>query len=87
VNIVSARAPGRADFQSPGGILVRINERYLIDSKGKKVGVLLDIEEYQSLLKELEELESIRAYDAARASGDEATPFEDAVIEIEQNLE
>lgn len=66
--------------------MVRLNERYLIDNKGKRVGVLLDIEEYQSLLKELEELESIRAYDAARASGDEAIPFEDAVIEIEQDL-
>jgi hypothetical protein len=86
VNISTAPVPGHTDFESPGGILVRLNERYLIDNKGKRVGVLLDIEEYQSLLKELEELESIRAYDAARASGDEAIPFEDAVIEIEQDL-
>ncbi len=66
--------------------MVRLNERYLIDEKGKKVGVLLDIGEYQNLLKELEELESIRAYDSAKTAVDEAIPFEDAVIEIEQNL-
>jgi hypothetical protein len=32
----------------------------------------------------LEELESIRAYDAAKASGDEVIPFEQAVTEIER---
>lgn len=32
----------------------------------------------------LEELESIRAYDAAKASGDEAVPFEQALQEISE---
>lgn len=31
-----------------------------------------------------EELEAIRAYDAAKASNDEAIPFEEAITEIEQ---
>jgi len=60
-----------------------IKERYIVDESGTRIGVLLDIEDYQRLLKELEELESIRAYDAAKASGDEAIPFEQAVAEIE----
>jgi hypothetical protein len=60
-----------------------IRERYIIDESGARIGVLLDIEDYYRLLKELEELESIRAYDAAKASGDEAIPFEQAVAEIE----
>ena len=34
-------------------------------------------------LEELEELESVRAYDAAKASGGEVIPFEQAVAEIE----
>lgn len=59
-------------------------ERYVIDENGNRVGVILDIADYHRLLKELEELESIRAYDAAKASGDEAIPFEQAVAEIEQ---
>jgi hypothetical protein len=41
--------------------------------------VLLDIKDYRKILEELEELDSIRAYDSAKASGDEATPFEEAV--------
>ena len=60
------------------------DERYLVDEKGERVAVLLGIEEYQKLLGELEELEAIRAYDAAKASKDEAVPFDQAVREIEQ---
>ena len=33
----------------------------------------------------MEELESIRAYDAAKSSGDEAIPFDQAVREIERD--
>jgi len=57
-------------------------ERYVVNEKGDRVGVLLDIKEYFKMLEELEELESIRAFDAAEASGDEAIPFEQAVAEI-----
>jgi PHD/YefM family antitoxin component YafN of YafNO toxin-antitoxin module len=61
-----------------------IKEHYVIDENGTRVSVLLDIEDYQRLLEELEELESIRAYEAAKASGDEVIPFEQAVAEIER---
>ena len=52
------------------------NEKYLVDEKGERVAVLLGIEEYQKMLAELEELEAIRAYDAAKAAKDEVIPFE-----------
>ena len=60
------------------------NMRYVTDEKGVRVGVLLDITEYERLLEALEELEAIRAYDRAKASQDEAIPFEQAVEEIER---
>jgi len=63
--------------------MLRLKERYLVDKDGKRIGVLLDWEDYCKLLEELEELESIRAYDAAKASGDEAISFEQAISEIE----
>ena len=59
-----------------------VNEGYVVDEDGARVGVILPIEDYRKLL---EELESIRAYDAAKSSGDEVIPFEQAVREIEQN--
>lgn len=64
--------------------MTSLNEKYVVDEKGERVGVLLSIEEYQRLLAELEELESIRAYDAAKAAKDEAIPFDQAISEIEQ---
>jgi len=59
-------------------------ERYIVDEKGNRVSVLLDIEDYRKLLEDLEELEAIRAYDGAKASGDAGIPFEQAVAEIER---
>ncbi len=64
--------------------MVANNERYVVDEYGNRQSVLLSIVDYQHLLEELEELESIRGYDAARASGDEAIPFEQAIAEVEQ---
>jgi hypothetical protein len=64
--------------------MATFNERYVVDDKGNRVGVLLDWENYRKLLVELEELESNRVYDAAKASGDESIPFEQAVEEIER---
>lgn len=62
----------------------KFKENYVVDERGNPIGVVLDIVDYRKLLEELEELESIRAYDAAKASGDEAISFEQAVTEIEQ---
>ena len=59
-------------------------ENFIVDENGSRVGVVLDIADYRKLLEDLEELDAIRAYDEAVASGDEAIPFEEAIAEIEQ---
>jgi hypothetical protein len=59
-------------------------KKYVTDRRGQKIGVVLSIEDYKSILADIEELESIRAYDAAKASGDEAIPFQKAMQEIER---
>jgi len=58
-------------------------EQFVIDESGNKTAVLLEVERYVELLEAQEELESIRAYDDAKASSDEAIPFAQAVKEIE----
>ncbi|MDM8000443.1 MAG: hypothetical protein QUS33_10705 [Dehalococcoidia bacterium] len=63
--------------------MISIKGHYVVDEKGNKTGVILDIKDYQRILDALEELESIRAYDSAKASGDKVVPFEEAVREIE----
>ncbi len=58
-------------------------ERYVVDENGKRVSVVLDIEEYKKLLDDLDELDAIRAFDRAKASGEKAIPLERAVADIE----
>ena len=59
--------------------MLPVKEQYIIDENGQRVSVVLEIGAYQKLLEELEELESIRAYDQAKSRDDEAVPFEQAV--------
>jgi hypothetical protein len=59
-------------------------ERYIVNDKGDRISVILDIEDYQHLLEELEELECIRAYDTAKSSNNEILPFEQAVNEYDR---
>jgi hypothetical protein len=65
--------------------MLKLKERYVVDGQGKRISVVLDIADYQELLDELDELEAIRAYDAAKASGDQAVPLEQAIAEIESD--
>ena len=51
--------------------------------KGNKVSIVLDVKQYEKLLDDLDELDSIRAYDAAKKSGETAIPFERAMQQIE----
>ena len=65
--------------------MITLHERLVIDKDGNRTAVLLKIEQYHTLMGELKELDSIRAYDAAKASGEEAIAFEQAIQEIEQS--
>ena len=52
---------------------------------GEKISITLDVKQYEKLLEDLEELDSIRAYDAAKKSGEIPVPFEQAMREIERS--
>jgi hypothetical protein len=58
--------------------------QFVTDDSGRRIGVLLGIERYSELLEALEELDAIRAYDEAKASGEEAIPFGEAIAEIDR---
>ncbi len=62
-----------------------MQEQFVVDQQGKRISVLLNIDTYYRLLHELEELAELRAYDAAKASGEQPIAFEDAVAQIERN--
>ena len=56
--------------------------RYIVDENGKRVSVILPIEEYERLIAVLEEMEDARAADEVRAAiargEDEFIPYEQA---------
>ncbi len=63
--------------------MAMLKERYLVNERGERVAVVLSLDEYNKLLEELEELDDLRAYDAAKASGEKPIPIDQAFAEIE----
>ncbi|MCA1716732.1 MAG: hypothetical protein LC781_07675 [Actinobacteria bacterium] len=60
--------------------------RYIVDEDGKRVSVILPIEEYERMVEKLEDIEDARAADKVRAAvacgEDEFIPYEQAREEI-----
>ena len=63
--------------------------RYLTDENGKRIGVVLDIKEYERLLElEMEDLEALQAARKTKAATErgeeEVVPWEQAMREIRE---
>ena len=61
-----------------------VKERFLVDEVGNRVAVVVSLEDYRQLLADAEELDAIRAYDAAKVSGETPLPFVQAVAELDR---
>jgi PHD/YefM family antitoxin component YafN of YafNO toxin-antitoxin module len=59
--------------------------QFVVNERGEKVAVVLSIEEYEKILEELEDLDDIRAYDEAKASGETPIPLEEALARIKKS--
>ncbi len=57
--------------------------KYITDKKGKKIAVILSIEDYQKMLDELETIEDIKLYDQAKTNMEESMVAEEAFKLIE----
>ena len=56
---------------------------YVTDEHANRRAVIIPYPEWQKILKAMEELDDIRAYDRAKAdSDDEEVPFDQAIAEI-----
>ena len=62
--------------------------RYVTDEKGERVGVILDVREYERLMGALEDLADLRAADetleAIARGEEELLPLDEAVQEMEE---
>lgn len=63
--------------------MLTVEPRYITDSKGKKISVVLPIEDFNAIMEELEELEDITLYDEAKRSNEPSVPIDDAFKMIE----
>lgn len=43
-----------------------IRQQFIDDNQGHRIAVLLPIEDYNNMLEQLEEIDDIKAYDAAK---------------------
>ena len=62
--------------------MVSLHPEFIIDQSKHTKAVVLPFSEWEQVLADLEELDDIRAYDAATASAQDSFPFEAAVREI-----
>ncbi|MCX6156020.1 MAG: hypothetical protein NT007_17875 [Candidatus Kapabacteria bacterium] len=62
--------------------MISVTEKYIVDSLGKPIEVVLPYDYYQKLLFELEETDELKAFDAAKARDEEFIPFSKAMEEI-----
>jgi hypothetical protein len=54
------------------------------DKKGKKIAVVLSIEDYEKLLEERDELNAVKAYDKAKARKETFIPLREAIRQRKQ---
>lgn len=64
--------------------MISLHPQFVIDENKQYRAVLLSMEEWEKVLKALEELDDCRAYDKAKTGSPDAVPFEQAVHEIQE---
>ncbi len=68
-------------------ISLQLHPQFLVDEAQQPTAVLLPIAEWKLLLEQLEELEDVRAYDAAKANQGDSIPLVQAMVEIRAEWE
>ncbi|SDF03563.1 hypothetical protein SAMN05216464_11217 [Mucilaginibacter pineti] len=64
--------------------MLTVTPQYITDNAGKKLSVVLPINEFNSIMDELEELEDIRLYDDAQGDKEPSIPIDEAFKMIEE---
>lgn len=62
-----------------------LNPKYITNKNGKKISVVLPINDFKAIMEELEELEDIKLYDDAKKSNEPSFNIDEAFEIIEAN--
>ena len=65
--------------------MAKSKEKYVVDGKGRKTAVMLDIATYRALLAEIEDLRDALQLDEAVRSSKGSRPYEEIRAELEQS--
>lgn len=63
-----------------------LHPQYIVNEQQQATAVVLPVAEWDALLEEFEELDAIRAYDAAKAEDSEVISFNQALAEIDKRV-
>jgi poly(A) polymerase Pap1 len=83
-DLTSFSALDLENFYEISQTMLQVKPSYITDAKGKRVSVVLPIDEFNNLMEELEELEDIRLFDEAKKSKKASIPLDEAFEMIEK---
>ena len=64
--------------------MLKLHPEYVVDEHQRRKAVLLPLAEWDRIIEDLEDLDDIRAFDAAKAGSQEVISFDQAVCEIQE---
>ncbi|CAC9472241.1 hypothetical protein BSPLISOX_232 [uncultured Gammaproteobacteria bacterium] len=65
--------------------MLALHPQYIVDETQAQQAVVIQINEWQEVIKQLEMLDDIEAYDKAKKHKSEAIPFKQAIKEIKNH--
>ena len=65
--------------------MTTFHPQYVVDEKWQRQAVIVSVDEWEQLLEKLEELDDLRAYDAAKAQSQESISLDQALQELDGN--
>jgi hypothetical protein len=63
--------------------MISLHPQYITDNTGKKLSAILPMDEFKTILNELEDLEDIRLYDESKKDNEPAVSKSEAMQMIE----
>lgn len=63
--------------------MISLHPNYITDNAGKKISAIIPINEFKTILEELEDLEDIKLYDESKNDNSPAIPKNDAMAMIQ----
>jgi hypothetical protein len=58
--------------------MLTVNPQYITDHTGKKISAIISMKEFKIIMEELDDLEDLRLYDAAKMSNEPSIPIDEA---------